>query len=146
MHPSLRYFLDPSLKGRGIRFGSPRQGDAGFDLKAAQDMILESGGQCLVPTGLKLAIPEGWVGLVKDRSSLASRRIYTHGGVIDAGYRGEVKIILSNHGCQSLQILAGDKIAQLVVSPCLTRSVEAEHEADLGATERGESGFGSSGR
>lgn len=142
----LRYHLDPRLKEKGIRFEPPRAGDAGFDLRASDDLILEAGKQALVPTGLKIAVPPGYVAIVKDRSSMASKRIYTHAGVIDAGYRGEVKIVISNHSEHSFQIQAGDKIAQMVVVPCLVEGEEVSSEAALGDTERGAGGFGSTGR
>lgn len=146
MAAKLRYYLDPAVRARGIDFNAPRAGDAGFDLRAAEDTLIPSGAQDIVPTGLKIAVPDGYVGIVKDRSSMASKRIYTHAGVIDAGYRGEVRIVLSNHSERSFQIQAGDKIAQLVIVPCETAAEEAASEEDLGSTERGHGGFGSTGR
>lgn len=144
--PSVKFFLDPALEASGIRFEPPREGDAGFDLRASKELLIPAGGQVLVPTGIKMAIPPGFVGLVRDRSSMALARVYTHAGVIDAGYRGEVKVVLSNGGTEPYHVQAGDKIAQMVVVPCLTNCQVLRDEADLGVTERGEGGFGSTGR
>lgn len=143
--PSLKFFLDPAVKAAGVTFETPRRGDAGFDVRSAEDLLLEAGQQVLVPTGLKLAVPEGWVAIVKDRSSMATKRIYSHAGVIDAGYRGEVKIVLSNHGSQSFHIERGQKIAQILVVPHLADSEEVRSELALGETARGAGGFGSTG-
>ncbi|RMG41138.1 MAG: dUTP diphosphatase [Candidatus Dadabacteria bacterium] len=142
----LRVFLSEEAQGAGLTFERPRSGDAGFDLRALESVVLPAGAQMLVSTGIKVAIPDGYVGLVKDRSSMALKQIYTHAGVIDASYRGEVKVVLSNGGETSFQIERGDRIAQLVVVPCLTGMTRVASEADLGETPRGQSGFGSTGR
>lgn len=141
----LQFFLDPEVKEQGVRFEAPRSGDAGFDLRAAESLVIEAGQQVLVSTGLKVAIPGGYVGLIRDRSSMAVKRVYSHAGVIDAGYRGEVKIVLSNHGSEGYQIEQGAKIAQMIVVPCLDGLIEVLAEEKLGSTERGEGGFGSTG-
>jgi dUTP pyrophosphatase len=146
MSEPLQFFLDPSAKEAGVTFSSPRDGDAGFDIRASENLIIETGKQVLVPTGLRVAIPEGYVGLIRDRSSMAIKRVYTHAGVIDAGYRGEVKVVISNQGDESYQIELGDKVAQMVVVPCIASVVEVESEAKLGLTDRGDGGFGSTGR
>ena len=144
--PPLRFFLDPAVRARGVDFVAPRMGDAGFDLRAGQAMSVPPGAQALVPTGLHLAIPLGFVGIVKDRSSMAVKRIYTHAGVIDASYRGEVKIVLSNSGEEPFAIEVGAKIAQLIIVPCET-ALEAAASLDaLGDTSRGAGGFGSTGK
>lgn len=145
MSSKLRYFLDPAIKAQGVAFTSPRSGDAGFDLRAAEDVTIPAGEQALVATGLRVAIPAGFVGLIRDRSSTALKRLYTHAGVIDAAYRGEVKVVVSNGGQDSLLIEKGQRIAQLLVVPCLTEGVEVSSIADLGATDRGGNGFGSTG-
>lgn len=144
--PRLRYYLDPDAAARGVRFDAPRSGDAGFDLRAAEEGVLSPGSQTLVSTKLKVAIPLGWVGIVKDRSSMAMNRIYTHGGVIDAGYRGEVRLLISNQGNEPFHIKVGDKVAQLVVVAHLDEALHVDSEADLGSTERSDGGFGSTGR
>ncbi len=143
--PVLFFHLDEEARRRGAVFEAPRAGDAGFDIRACEDVLLEPGEQRAVATGLRVGIPDGWVGIVKDRSSVASQRVYTHAGVIDAGYRGEVKIVLSNHGSTVFKAAAGAKIAQMVVLPCVTACCQVDTLDALGATERGEGGFGSTG-
>lgn len=145
MNVPLQFYLDPAAKEQGCAFAAPRNGDAGFDLYAAQPVSIPPGSQALVPTGLYIAIPEQWVGVVKDRSSMALKSIRTHAGVIDAGYRGEVKIVLSNAGAEPYQLQAGDKFAQLLLLPCLTLAEEVLSVEELGSTERGAGGFGSTG-
>lgn len=144
--PLLRFFLSPEAAARGVTFSVPRAGDAGFDLRSAESVSIAPGAQILLSTGLFIAVPDGYVAIVKDRSSMALRRIYTHAGVIDASYRGEVKIVLSNGGESPYVVAVGDKIAQLLVVPCLTDCAGAESLAALGDTERGCGGFGSTGK
>ena len=142
-------FEDPVLQfhlSAGAKLEAPREGDAGFDLRTLEDIVIQPHEQIAVPTGLRVAIPEGWVGIVKDRSSMAKNRIYTHAGVIDAAYRGEVKILLSNDGNEPYTLAKGDKVAQMIVIPCITGCEQVETEEELGATERGEGGFGSTGK
>ena len=146
MTEPLRFFRSPELVALGIPFEKPREGDAGFDLRASVSLVIEVGGQTLVPTGLFIAVPTGWVGIIKDRSSMASKRIYTHAGVIDAGYRGEVKIVMSNSGDADYHVEAGAKVAQLIVIPALTASEESASLDLLGSTHRGDGGFGSTGK
>lgn len=121
--------------------------DAGMDLVAVEPLTLGAGTRGVVHTGIAIALPRGWAGLVVPRSGLAR----THGitltnspGLIDAGYRGEVQVLVVNHGTQPHTIAAGDRIAQLVVVPVLAGDpvvVDALPEADT----RGAAGFGSSG-
>ena len=146
MTEKLQFFLDPVAEAAGVTFQPPAEGDAGFDLRAAEAVQIPAGGQLIVSTKLKMAIPFGWVGIVKDRSSMASRRIYSHGGVIDAGYRGEVKILLSNSGDTEYPIEIGDKIAQMVILPCLVSAEQVSDISVLGETARNTLGFGSTGR
>jgi dUTP pyrophosphatase len=141
----LTFFVDPKVKAAGGGLIVPKEGDAGFDLRAAEASLIEPGGQVLLSTGLFFAIPLGWVGIVKDRSSMASKGLYTHGGVIDAAYRGELKVIISNRGLEPYKIACGDKIAQLVIVPCLTNAHEVNSKELLSVTDRGEGGFGSTG-
>lgn len=143
---NLRFYLSAEAKTAGIELHAPRSGDAGFDLRSLEDMVLPPGEQIVVPTGLKIAVPPGWVGIVKDRSSMALKRIYSHAGVIDASYRGEVRIVLSNAGSGSYHIERGAKIAQLVVVPHMSGCEEVSSEAELGDTARGAGGFGSTGK
>ncbi len=120
--------------------------DAGFDLYASEDFTLKAHGFGCVPTALSIELPEGYEAQVRPRSGLAAKygvTVLNAPGTIDAGYRGEVKVILINHGERDFEITAGMRIAQLVVSPVLpARFVEA---SSLSGSDRGEGGFGSSG-
>ena len=124
-------------------YGSPAS--AGADLRAGEDVELPPGGRAAVATGIHVALPEGHVGLVWPRSGLALRHgIDTLAGVIDSDYRGEVKVVLVNHGQDAFRIAKGDRIAQLLVQPVLR--VAFARTDDLSRTERGTGGFGSTGR
>lgn len=121
--------------------------DAGADLVSVGSVRLEPGRRALVPTGLALSIPSGWVGLVHPRSGLAARHgvgIVNAPGTVDAGYTGEILVNLVNHDPDSaVEIAAGDRIAQLVL-----QRVEHAHFVvtdSLAATDRGASGHGSTG-
>jgi dUTP pyrophosphatase len=122
-------------------------GDAGLDLYARVDVRLEPGERALVPTGIAVAIPEGHAGFVVPRSGLAVRDgvgVVNGPGLVDAGYRGELKVILINHGQDAVQLARGDRIAQLVVVPVsMTDFLEVESLPD---SQRGSGGFGSTGR
>jgi len=142
----LRFWLDPAARAAGALLESPRLGDAGFDLRASSSVVLDAGVQALVSTGLYCAIPVGWVGLIKDRSSMALRGLHTHAGVIDASYRGEVKILLANRSGEDFCIREGDKIAQMVIIPHLGNAQEVDSLQELGDSVRGQKGFGSTGR
>ena len=123
---------------------------AGADLAAAippgETLTLGPGERALVPTGFALAIPAGYEGQVRPRSGLAANSgvtVLNAPGTIDADYRGEVKVILVNHGPEPFVIARGMRIAQLVIAPVTVAAfVEV---ADLGDTERGAGGFGSTG-
>ena len=120
--------------------------DAGLDLHAAEDALLEPNVPVMVPTGLAIEVPPGCEAQVRPRSGLAARHaiiLPNSPGTIDPGYRGEVRVILLNLGRQAYQIHRGDRIAQLVVARY--EAVEWE-ESDLSETKRGAGGFGSSGR
>ena len=121
-------------------------GDAGIDLHARDDTILAPGEWGMVPTGIAVAIPEGHAGLVAPRSGMAARygiSVVNGPGVVDAGYRGELKVILINHGSEPIELVRGDRIAQLLVVPIgIPELVEVE---ELPESSRGEGGFGSSG-
>lgn len=121
---------------------------AGMDLCAAvdEDFILEGGRHTLVPTGFSVAIPEGFEGQVRPRSGLAAKSMITvlnTPGTIDSDYRGEIKVILMNHGRTQFRIRRGDRIAQMVISPVTRAAIVLVDE--LSDTERGEGGFGSTG-
>jgi dUTP pyrophosphatase len=118
--------------------------DAGLDLYAFENGVIAPGGGLLARTGIAIALPAGTVGLVADRSSIAKRGVKTSGGVIDAGYRGEIHIVFRNITTEEVRFERGERIAQLLILPCLTPAVlEA---TDLDETHRGAKGFGSSGR
>jgi dUTP pyrophosphatase len=118
--------------------------DAGMDLYSLEDGILEPGQGKMIRTGIAIALEVGFVGLVADRSSMAKKGIKTAGGVIDAGYRGEIHIVLWNISREPVQIKRQERIAQLLIMPIATPAVvEAEQLDD---TARGAKGFGSSGK
>jgi dUTP pyrophosphatase len=120
-------------------------GAAGADLRASEALEILPGGRAAVSTGVKLAIPPGYVGLVWPRSGLAVRHgIDTLAGVIDSDYRGEVRVVLINHGEAPFRIAPGDRIAQLLIQR-VERATFGAAEA-LDDTERGDGGFGSTGR
>jgi dUTP pyrophosphatase len=125
-----------------------RPGDAGLDLYAAEPASIAPGERASVGTGIAVAIPEGQAGLVLPRSGLAARHGITlpnAPGLIDAGYRGELRVLLLNTDPSgSFEVAPGDRIAQLVVTP-VAEAVPVEVEA-LEETARGLAGFGSSGR
>ena len=118
--------------------------DAGMDLYALEDVSLAPHAGRLARTGIALAIPAGFVGLVADRSSMAKKGIKTAGGVIDAGYRGEIQVVLWNLSSQELRIGRGERLAQLLIVPIATPSVREARSLD--ETARGDKGFGSSGK
>lgn len=125
------------------RYGRP--GDAGLDLFASESYTLGAGERRAFGTGIAIAVPPGYVGLVWDRSGLAvGAGVTTLGGVIDATYRGEVKVPLLNTGEQPYAIQVGDRIGQLLIQPLPL--VEVSEVAALDETPRGPAGFGSSGR
>ncbi|WP_203335596.1 dUTP diphosphatase [Nocardioides limicola] len=135
--------LDPDLPLP--RYAHP--GDAGADLMTAVDVRLEPGERALVPTGVALALPEGYVALVHPRSGLAARHgisIVNTPGTIDSGYRGEIKVLLVNHDPrETVELRRGDRVAQLVVQRYTTAHfVEVE---TLAESVRGEGGYGSTG-
>jgi dUTP diphosphatase len=122
-------------------------GDAGLDLVAVEDVTLQPGERASVPTGIAIALPDDHAGLVLPRSGLAARHgiaLVNAPGLIDSGYRGEVRVLLLNTDrSRPVTLRAGDRIAQLVVTPVATPDV-VELDA-LDATGRGAGGFGSSG-
>jgi len=134
--------LDPSIALPSYA----REDDAGLDLRAAHDAALESGGRALVGTGLAVAIPAGFAGLVLPRSGLALSQgvtVLNAPGLVDAGYRGELKVLLINHGAAPVAVRRGDRIAQLVIQR--VERVEPIEVVELPASQRGAGGFGSTG-
>jgi dUTP diphosphatase len=122
--------------------------DLGYDIYAAETVTLEARGHALVPTGIAIECtsPSGECmgALLRDKSSLASRRLVLTGGVIDAGYRGEIKVLMENLSDQPATIHARDKIANLIPYPVLTGEVQVVEE--LNESKRKAGGFGSTGR
>ena len=122
--------------------------DLGYDIYSADTVTIAPRGHSVVPTGVAIELtsadgtPMG--ALVRDRSSMAARRLTITAGVIDAGYRGEIKVLIENLGDVAAEIHAGDKLANLIPYPVLTTPVEVVD--DLTHSKRGAGGFGSSGR
>ena len=137
--------LDPAAKAPTV--AHPGE-DLGYDIYAAETLTIRSRSHALVPTGIAIECtsPDGVAmgALLRDKSSMASRRLVLTGGVIDAGYRGEIKVLLENLADEPAVIHAGDKIANLVPYPVLTGEVRVVD--DLGESSRKAGGFGSSGR
>jgi len=120
---------------------------AGMDLRCAEDFTLYPNERRLIPTGLRVAIPPGFEGQVRPRSGLALKHgisMVNTPGTIDADYRGEVAVVLINHGADVVTFNAGDRIAQLVVCPVARAELIVVDR--LEETERGEGGFGSTGK
>lgn len=122
---------------------------AGADLYSAEDadVVIGPNETKFIGTGLAMEIPEGYVGLVYARSGLACKRGLAPAnkvGVVDSDYRGEIKVALHNHGKEAQTVEKGERIAQMVIAPYL--SVNYEEADELSETERGEGGFGSTGR
>jgi dUTP pyrophosphatase len=117
--------------------------DAGLDLRAVESVKLPPGGAKAVATGLAIEIPEGYEGQVRPRSGMCLQHsVMANFGTIDPGYRGEIRVVIVNFGREEYAIQPGDRIAQLVLARY--EPIEWE-EGDLGTSERGTRGFGSSG-
>lgn len=128
----------------GAKVSRAHEWDAGLDLYAMEEQWVP--GECGVEfnTGVHLEIPNGFVGLVKSRSGLHMKQHITTDGVVDAGYTGAIRVKLTNHSIMAYKVKKGDKIAQLVIVPCLIPELELVDSLD--ETERGDNGFGSTGR
>jgi dUTP pyrophosphatase len=134
------------LRKGAVLPSSAYPGDAGLDLSAIEAVELGPGEGATIGTGLAIALPEGSAGLVLPRSGLASKHrigVLNAPGLIDSGYRGEVRVILHNHGAETFRVEPGMRIAQLVV--VAVEDVRLVEVDELPATERGEGGHGSSG-
>ena len=143
-------YITLQLKKLDASLPTPRyahEGDAGLDIYAAEDVTLQPGQRAMVPTGIAIAIPQGYAGFVQPRSGLAAKQgitIVNTPGLIDSGYRGEVKVIaLNTDSANTVQLKRGERIAQLVIQAVPVVTLEEVDE--LGSTERGSGGFGSSG-
>ena len=118
--------------------------DAGWDLYSSETVSIPAGATVLVSTGVAMAIPKSYLGLIWDRSSMGVKGVHRHAGVIDSGYRGEVKVCLHNTTKETYHVERGDRIAQLLIQEV---PVFRQHVVDeLDATSRGDGGFGSTGK
>lgn len=115
--------------------------DAGLDLRSPVTVRIEPGEAAVINTGVHMAIPEGYVGMLKSRSGLNVKYGLQNEGVIDSGYTGSICVKLYNHGKNPILIESGDKISQIVILPIITPEIELVDE--LEQTERGNNGFGS---
>jgi dUTP pyrophosphatase len=136
--------LDPELPlpERG------RHGDAAFDLAARHDVVVEPGRRALVGTGVAVALPHGWCGLLLARSGLALHHgltVLNSPGLVDAGYRGELQVILLNTGTEPVEVVRGQRIAQLLVQPVPEVELVEVEALPSSHDGRGSAGFGSSG-
>ena len=122
-------------------YGHP--GDAGMDLFAAEDFVLQPHEVRAAKTGIKVAIPRGYVGLIWDKSGISLKGVHKLAGVVDAGYRGEVQVVMINLGREPYVITPGMKIAQMLIQP--VNEVKVVEADELDDTSRGEGGFGSTG-
>lgn len=122
-------------------------GDAGMDVRSVEDLVIPAGGRALVHTGLVAVIPEGYELQVRSRSGLALKSgvaVLNSPGTVDAGYRGEIGVILANFGDGGFVVKKGDRVAQLVAAPVTVAEIFETDSVD--ATDRGAGGFGSTGR
>jgi dUTP pyrophosphatase len=148
MNPTLKIHVTPAAEGLALP-AYETAGAAGMDLRAAvaEPVTLAPGERALVTTGLRLEIPPGYEGQVRPRSGLAIRHGITMlntPGTIDSDYRGLLQVVVINLGQEPFTIQRGDRIAQLIIAPVVQAHVEVVEE--LGETERGPGGFGSTGR
>jgi dUTP pyrophosphatase len=140
--PTLKIQL---LRPEAVMPSYANPGDAGMDLSTTERVVLKPGRMGVAPTGLAFQLPRGTVGLVWDKSGLATKQgLKVLGGVIDAGYRGEVMVGLVNLGPKTVTLEAGHKVAQLLVQS--VHRPRIARVAKLSSTARGDKGFGSSGK
>lgn len=119
------------------------RGSAGYDLYASESAVIPPNSQSLVSTGVTMALPDNAYGQIAARSGLSMKGIFVGAGVIDSDYRGELKVLLRNFGEEPLVIEVGHRIAQLLIIPVLSPTMQLSDTLD--STERGEGGFGSTG-
>ena len=143
----MEFPIQPDVLVAGVLPGYARPGDAGCDLPSAESVTLGPGQRAVVSTGVSIALPEGFAAFVMPRSGLAARHgigLVNSPGVIDAGYRGEIKVVVINTDAEeTFSIEPGDRIAQLVITPVARARF---HRVELlPGTDRGDGGFGSTG-
>lgn len=132
--------LDKSVEMPGYAY----EHDAAFDLRSSHSDTIKPGEKKIIKTALQMAIPQGHVGLIWDRSGMAAKHsLHTLAGVIDSGYRGEVGVVIVNLGTEEFNIEKNMRIAQMLIQP--VKTPEVVEVDDLEESERGEGGFGSSG-
>jgi len=143
---ALEVRLTEEAKAKGLPLLSySRQGDAGIDLRSVQQADIPAGQRTVVPTGMHLSVPSGFVGIIKDRSGLASRKgIHIMAGVIDSNYRGEVRVVVLNTSATKYKIEIGERIAQMLILPLARVNIVEKDKLDV--TNRNENGWGSSGK
>lgn len=146
---SYKPFHPPAISVKKLFEGAqlPTKGnlsDAGYDLYSTEKVSIPAGATVLVSTGISMEIPEGYVGFIWDRSSMGVNGIHRHAGVIDSGYRGHIKVCLHNTTKDVYHVEHGDRIAQIVIQQC--PHFELCLVDSLDDTERGNGGFGSTGR
>jgi len=139
----------PSIKVKKISDTSrvpakSNSSDAGYDLYSSEKVSIPAGATVLISTGICMSIPEGYVGLIWDRSSMGVKGIHRHAGVIDSGYIGHIKVCLHNTTCDTYHVERGDRIAQIVIQEA--PHFELEVVDSLEDSERGIGGFGSTGK
>ena len=121
------------------------EADAGYDLRTPKVIVIKPGGSEVIDTGVHMAIPEGWYGKLESKSGLNVKHdIVSLGGTIDSGFTGSIKVKLYNFGAEEYVFRRGDKVVQLILQPC--GSAEMVQVDALEETERGDRGFGSTGR
>jgi deoxyuridine 5''-triphosphate nucleotidohydrolase (dut) len=135
----LKIQLDPGA----FRPERAHSDDAGLDLRSPMDVIVKPHSSVEIDTGVHVAIPRGFVGMIRSKSGLMVNHEITTDGTIDAGYNGSIHVKLFNHGDWHYTIRRGDKVTQLVISPIITPEIELV--SALEETERGANGFGSTG-
>lgn len=118
--------------------------DAGLDIRCPIDVMIPANGSAIIPSGVHVQLPANTVGMVKSKSGLNIKHDIVSEGVVDEEYTGQIIVKLYNHGRRDYFMKRGDKMTQLVVMPCMY--VDVEETDTLEATERGENGFGSTGR
>lgn len=130
----------------GVMPSRKHKGDAGADVYALKDVTIGAHETVCIGLGIGAEIPEGYVGFILPRSSMAARGLIAHAVPIDSGYRGELHAIITNVGRSVERIETGDRIAQLVIMPCQTWSFAGIDPSEIIWTDRGDGAFGSTGR
>jgi dUTP pyrophosphatase len=144
----MRFYIDEAARSNNVTpLMAPAPGDAGYDIRSKERLVIHPGEQAIVSTGLHVEIPQGYVGIIKDRSSVARAGMRTAAGVIDASYRGEIRVVMENRGLAPFTININDRIVQMLVVPCYTEAAQPVNSLDLlTSTDRGAGGFGSTGK